>query len=194
MLLGVILLSMPFFSKFALRLCSYLHYNFMFWSELFLLSDISLESSGILCLCIYKMNPLKMSKLVTEETNMNCSDWLNLNGSHIHKSTCITYLQILQIKVMFMHACIYIYVRHLQWQQLFLECYVYRYRWFVHFLLRHDNIHLFLYEHLFTREKSYFPRALPSWNMTISMVNKFAYYAIGMGSQSEYDLMSNTID
>jgi len=127
MLLGVLLLSVPFFSKFVLHLCSYLHYNLMFWSELFLLSDISLES-GILCLCIYNMNPLKMSILVTEETNMNCSDWVNLNGSHIHKSTYNTYLQILQIKVTFMHAYIYIYVRHLQWRQLFLECYVYRHR------------------------------------------------------------------
>ena len=124
---GCVIIVCPFFSKFVLRLFSYLHYNLMFWSELFLLSDISLES-GILCLCIYSMNPLKMSKLVTEETNMNCSDWVNLNGSHIHKSTYITYSQILQIKVTFMHAYIYIFVRHLQWRQLFLECYVYRYR------------------------------------------------------------------
>jgi hypothetical protein len=64
---------------------------------------ISLES-GILCLCIYSMNPLKMSKLVTEETNMNCSDWVNLNGSHIHKSTYNTYLQISNV-----YARIHIY-------------------------------------------------------------------------------------
>ena len=70
---------------------------------------------------------------------VNCSDWLTLNGTHIHKSTCITYLQILQNKVMFMHAYIYIYVRYVQWPQLFLECCVYRYRWFEHFLLRYDN-------------------------------------------------------
>ena len=122
-LLGVLLLSIPFFSKFVLRLFSYLHYNLMFWSELFLLSDISLES-GILCLCIYSMNPLKMSKLVTEETNMNCSDWVNLNGSHIHKAHTILIYRL----VTFMHPYIYVYVRHLQWRQLFLECYVYCYR------------------------------------------------------------------
>ena len=31
------------------------------------------------------------------------------------------------------------------------------------------------YEDLFTREKSYFPRATPEGNMTISRVNKFSY-------------------
>ena len=100
---GCVIIVCPSFSKFVLRLFSYLHYNLMFWSELFLLSDISLES-GILCLCIYSMNPIKMSKLVTEETNMNCSDWVNLNGSHIHKSTYNTYLQISNV-----YARIHIY-------------------------------------------------------------------------------------
>jgi hypothetical protein len=45
----------------------------------------------------------------------------------VHTSTKAHTILIYRL-VTFMHAYIYICVRHLQWRQLFLECYVYRHR------------------------------------------------------------------